>query len=283
MGNLPVYKSSLEGKMIKCPFFGKGERAIESLGLVHSEVCGPVNVQGRGGYEYFVTFIDDYSRYSGGDYMDMQLQDHLVEHGILYQRTAPGTEGGMFYIPQDKKVFVSENATFLEEDYMSNFKPRSKVVLAELQSDLAIPINLIPSTQVDKNKNIPADLPQVTQVEINEEEQETKILIHTITIPRRSGRVSRTPIHYRMDCETNMVVGDTHDDDLFPFTQAIGSLAKDLWLEAMKHEMDSMYSNFVWDLTGHLSCSGSCEQIPVKSRKGTFDSGQALLEISLTN
>ena len=30
---------------------------------MHSDVCGPLNIQARGGYEYFVTFIDDYSRY----------------------------------------------------------------------------------------------------------------------------------------------------------------------------------------------------------------------------
>ena len=26
-------------------------------------MCGLLNVQARGGYEYFVTFIDDFSRY----------------------------------------------------------------------------------------------------------------------------------------------------------------------------------------------------------------------------
>ena len=33
------------------------------LELVHTNVCGPINVQARGGYEYFITFTDDYSRY----------------------------------------------------------------------------------------------------------------------------------------------------------------------------------------------------------------------------
>ena len=40
-----------------------------------------------------------------------------------------GTRGGLFYSPSDKKLFVSTNATFLKDDYMTNFKPRSKVVL----------------------------------------------------------------------------------------------------------------------------------------------------------
>ena len=46
-----------------------------------------------------------------------------------------GTRGGLFYSPSDKKVFVSTNATFLEDDCMKNFKPRSEVVLEELRSN----------------------------------------------------------------------------------------------------------------------------------------------------
>ena len=62
VGNLLVCESCLEGKMTKRSFSAKGFRAKEPLELVHSDVCGPLNVQARGGYEYFVTFIDDYSR-----------------------------------------------------------------------------------------------------------------------------------------------------------------------------------------------------------------------------
>ena len=45
------------------------------------------------------------------------------------------TRGGLFYSPSEKKVFVSTNATFLEYDYMTNYKPRSKIVIEELLSD----------------------------------------------------------------------------------------------------------------------------------------------------
>ena len=45
------------------PFSGETERATEPLQLIHSDVCGPLNVAALGGYYYFVTFIDDYSRY----------------------------------------------------------------------------------------------------------------------------------------------------------------------------------------------------------------------------
>ena len=40
--------------------------------------------------------------------------------------------GYLFYSRNDNKVFVSTNAKFLENDYMNNFTPRSRVVLAEM-------------------------------------------------------------------------------------------------------------------------------------------------------
>ena len=33
------------------------------LELVHMDVCGPMSTQAKGGYEYFITFTDNYSRY----------------------------------------------------------------------------------------------------------------------------------------------------------------------------------------------------------------------------
>ena len=59
VGTLPVCESCLEGKMTKRPFSEKGERSKEPLQLVHSDVYGQLSVQTRGGYEYFVTFIDE--------------------------------------------------------------------------------------------------------------------------------------------------------------------------------------------------------------------------------
>ena len=59
----PVYESCLEGKMTKQPFNAKGRRAQELLELVHTDVCGLMSTQAKGGYEYFITFTDNYSRY----------------------------------------------------------------------------------------------------------------------------------------------------------------------------------------------------------------------------
>ena len=49
--------------MTKRPFNAKGRRAQDLLKLVHSDVCGPMSTQARVGYECFITFTDDYSRF----------------------------------------------------------------------------------------------------------------------------------------------------------------------------------------------------------------------------
>ena len=56
-------ESCLLGKMTKTPFAKSCERASELLELIHSDVCGPMSTTARGGYQYFVTFTDDLSRY----------------------------------------------------------------------------------------------------------------------------------------------------------------------------------------------------------------------------
>ena len=51
------------GKMTKTPFSGTMERATDLLEIIHTDVCGPMNIEARGGYRYFLTFTDDLSRY----------------------------------------------------------------------------------------------------------------------------------------------------------------------------------------------------------------------------
>jgi hypothetical protein len=56
-------ESCLLGKMTKAPFTGQSERANVLLGLVDIEVCGPMSSVARGGFQYFNTFTDYFSRY----------------------------------------------------------------------------------------------------------------------------------------------------------------------------------------------------------------------------
>ena len=121
-------ESCLLGKMTKLPFNGKGERENRLLDLIHTDVCGPMSIHARGGFVYFITFIDDYSRYGylylmrykseaferfkefrnevekqlariikslkwdrGGEYLSQAFLDYLRDNGILSQWTPPYT------------------------------------------------------------------------------------------------------------------------------------------------------------------------------------------------
>ena len=60
---LPLCQNCIQGKMTKRSFIAKGVRAQGCLDLIYLDVCEPFSVYARGGYEYFITFTDDYSRY----------------------------------------------------------------------------------------------------------------------------------------------------------------------------------------------------------------------------
>ena len=49
--------------MTKTPFTGHGEKASDILDLVHTDICGPISTQVRGGYSYFIIFTNDRSRF----------------------------------------------------------------------------------------------------------------------------------------------------------------------------------------------------------------------------
>ena len=61
--SLGTCEPCLMGKMTKTPFSGTMERATDLLEIIHTDVYGPMNVEARGGYHYFLTFTDDLSRY----------------------------------------------------------------------------------------------------------------------------------------------------------------------------------------------------------------------------
>lgn len=50
--------------MTKAPFFIASKRRTKNLlEIVHTDVCGPMRTKSKSGARYFITFIDDYSRW----------------------------------------------------------------------------------------------------------------------------------------------------------------------------------------------------------------------------
>nr|GEW44375.1 hypothetical protein [Tanacetum cinerariifolium] len=91
--SLKKCKSCIFGKMARKPFPHQVERSKDLLGLLHTNVCGPFQTVSREGASYFITFIDDFSRYGyvypmkhkheairsdqGGEYMSHKFVTHM--------------------------------------------------------------------------------------------------------------------------------------------------------------------------------------------------------------
>ena len=134
-----------EGKLHRKPFKPVGKiTSTRILQLVHSDVCGPMSTESMGRKGYFITFIDDYSRWCctypmrtkaealdmfkkfermvtnitgcriavlrtdrGGEYMSCEFTEYLQDLGIKHQLTVANS-------PQQNGVAERMNRTLVE-------------------------------------------------------------------------------------------------------------------------------------------------------------------------
>ncbi|KAJ9564759.1 hypothetical protein OSB04_000725 [Centaurea solstitialis] len=151
------YVPKMIKNMTKEPFNKDNERATDLLEIVHTDVCRPFSHEARGGYRYFITFTDDFSRYGyvyrmrhksesfekfreyqnevqnqldrkikflrsdrGGEYLSQEFGNHLMECGIVSQLTPP-------YTPQMNGVSERRNRTLLDMVYVK--RPTSEKLI----------------------------------------------------------------------------------------------------------------------------------------------------------
>ena len=62
----------------------------------------------------------------------------------------------------------------------------------------------------------------------------------------------RLPSRYEHEEEVQFLVSVTNQDDPLTYRDAMDDSDKDKWQDAMNQEMESMYSNFVWELVDPL-------------------------------
>ena len=133
-----------EGKFTSIPFSRRSERRTKLLEIVHADVCGPMRTELRGRKKYFVTFIDDCSRWceirflhnkrdvfkafkeykayvekltgknilclqsdNGGEFTSTEFNTYLSEQGVRRRLTVP-------YTPQQNGVAERKNRTLME-------------------------------------------------------------------------------------------------------------------------------------------------------------------------
>ena len=142
------------------------------------------------------------------------------------------SKGYLFYNHKDNKVFVSTNAKFLEDDYVNNFNPRSKVVLAKMDE-------LVIEQPIDETRD---------DVVLLDTLQDTTHEMSSTQVPRRSGRIVWPHIRFIGLGETYEAILREAKIDSYTYEEAMNDIDAHYWVKAMESELDSMYSNQVWDL-----------------------------------
>ena len=132
------------GKYAKAAFPRSKNRVKSVLGLIHSDICGPMSTKALSGADHFLAFIDDYSRKTwiyflktkdevfcqfkefnalvenltgkkikvlhsdnGGEYVDKDFTNFCAKEGIRREWTAP-------YNPKQNGVTKRKNKTIVE-------------------------------------------------------------------------------------------------------------------------------------------------------------------------
>ena len=154
-------------------------RATEVLGVVHSDVCGPLGVSSMGGNKYFVTFIDEFSRMmwlylikaksevppifkefkvlsenlsgksikiirtdAGGEYTSNDFESFCTNHGIMHEITAS-------YTPQHNGLAERRNRTMMNmARCMLKEKHLSLTFWGEAMSTTAYILNKCPTKKL---------------------------------------------------------------------------------------------------------------------------------------
>ena len=110
------------GKSTRNPFPKKSEnKSTRPLQLIHSDVCGPIHVPSIGGSRYFVTFIDDYSRYVTVHLMKTKDEsfDKFVEYVVQCENTF-GVKLGDFELDGEMGVSLQKFRSDGGGEFVSN-------------------------------------------------------------------------------------------------------------------------------------------------------------------
>ncbi|KAL6327213.1 hypothetical protein AAG906_015252 [Vitis piasezkii] len=209
VGTLPVCESCLEGKMTKRPFSAKGERAKVPLEIIHTDLTALGTPQQNGVVKRRNrTLLDMMRSMMSYSSLSTSFWGYALQMAVYILNIVPSKS-----IPNTplEHIRIWGCHVHVLKGKTGKLEPRSEVCMF-----------------VGYPKGTRGDL--------------------TPPPPRRSGREIRLPIHYRENGEAQVVVTYGSDDDPLTFKMAMDDVDREKWQEAMKLEIESMYSNSVWEL-----------------------------------
>nr|GEX49190.1 hypothetical protein [Tanacetum cinerariifolium] len=271
--------SCLSRKMTRKSFSHRPERALDLLGIIHTNVCGPLRHVSRQGAIYFITFTDDYSQ-SATRILNMlpTKKVHKTPYELWYgkvpnlsylkvwgcealvKRDTPDklqqiyvkcifikypkeTMVYYFYFPPENKIVVARYVEFFEKNLITQAVSGRAINLEEIQDEDTSP------------SEITSEIPM--EVEGFEPPQEEVILI------RRSERTLRAPNRLSLNVEVDEhSLGDLNEPA--SYKAAMLDSESNKWVDAINAEIQSIIDNMVWVL---VDLPPNCKTV---GRKTTF-------------
>ncbi|XP_075101619.1 uncharacterized protein LOC142177058 [Nicotiana tabacum] len=173
-----------------------------------------------------------------------------------------GTKGGLFYCPKEQKELnngVTKDSS-LERIPESSIDNHCIIVVGEMSICSRLhesncltshyPKVVRPALQEEIN-DIPA--PQGVEDNIEALVPENNVVIQQQNQPlpvvtSLSGRIIRKHLRFMLLGESYDRIPEEPNTEPINYDEALQDIDADKWVDAMKSEMESMYSNQVWDL-----------------------------------
>ncbi|GKA60929.1 retrotransposon protein, putative, ty1-copia subclass [Tanacetum coccineum] len=267
INRMPNVNSIYNGKMTRKPFSHRTEKATDLLGITHIDVCGPLRHVSRQGASYFITFMDDYSRYGyvyllkhkhevfeifkvfknevenqlgktikalrsdrGGEYINQEFKDYHKACGIVQQLTPS-------YTPQHKGVSERRNRTLLD-----------------MGCEAIVKRDTPDKLQQRSVKCIFIGYPKETMGYYFYFPPENKIVV------ARSARTHQAPDRLCLNVEVDEYsLGDLNEPN--NYKAALLDPKSDKWVDAINAKIQSMKDNQVWCL---VDLSPKCKTVGSK-------------------
>jgi len=109
-----------KSKICQLPYKPSKNRCNEKLGLIHSDICGPMRTESLGGAKYFATFIDDHTRYT--ETIMLRHKSDILEAFQKYKRRVEKETGCVIKrlrTDNAREYLSKEFTSFLENEGIS--------------------------------------------------------------------------------------------------------------------------------------------------------------------